>query len=37
MRVEGYAKPDRQPERPLLFDDAGLPKPAFWAAVDAWR
>ena len=22
---------------PLLFDDAGEPKPAFWAAVEAWR
>ena len=25
------------PERPLLLDDTGAPKPAFWAAVDAWR
>jgi endo-1,4-beta-xylanase len=24
-------------DRPLLLDDAGEPKPAFWSAVDAWR
>ena len=26
-----------RPDAPLLFDDRGEPKPAFWAAVNAWR
>ena len=30
-------KAGRGPESPLLLDDAGLPKPAFLAAVDSWR
>ena len=33
---DSWRKSEDPRQRPLLLDDNGRPKPAFWAAVDAW-
>jgi len=34
---DSWRRADDPTQQPLLFDDAGRAKPAFWAAADAWR